>query len=263
MKEVQPGDVIFSYYRQTIAAVSISKRRAFVSPRPRNFPPTTPWNEEGRRIDVSYRKLEPPLPLSHVRSELQPFLPEKYSPLTREGTGVQAYLFKLPPKAGQLLLERVGMNEHVDGDQIVQSAIEQTEDSYLRPTERQAIVQSRMGQGAFRQRVLELWRRRCSVTGFDIEPLLRASHIKPWRDSTNQERLDPYNGLLLCPSYDAAFDQGYISFDHDGKLLLGKDFTKGQATTLGISSSARLSKLRPKTMQYLEYHRKSVLKGPS
>ena len=36
---------------------------------------------------------------------------------------------------------------------------------------------------------------------------LRASHIKPWRDATNAERLNGSNGLLLSPPIDHLFDQ--------------------------------------------------------
>jgi hypothetical protein len=49
---------------------------------------------------------------------------------------------------------------------------------------------------------------------------LRASHCKPWRDSTNEERLDGENGLLLTPSIDHLFDRGFISFRSDGRLLV-------------------------------------------
>ena len=48
--------------------------------------------------------------------------------------------------------------------------------------------------------------------------MLLASHIKPWRDSNHQERLDKFNGLLLLANLDKAFDLGFISFDDSGKV---------------------------------------------
>ena len=57
---------------------------------------------------------------------------------------------------------------------------------------------------------------RCCLSGLDVTELLRTSHIKPWRDSNNVERLDPYNGLLLSPAYDAAFDTGLITSSTTG-----------------------------------------------
>ena len=68
-------------------------------------------------------------------------------------------------------------------------------------TEREAIVKARVGQGDFREALLSRWGG-CAITGINRADLIRASHIKPWRYSTNSERLDPFNGLLLLPQYD-------------------------------------------------------------
>ena len=57
---------------------------------------------------------------------------------------------------------------------------------------------------------MEYWDSKCAVTGLAIPELLKASHIKPWKDSTDEERLDIFNGLLLAPHLDAAFDRGFI-----------------------------------------------------
>ena len=89
----------------------------------------------------------------------------------------------------------------------------------LPETERKSIMLSRIGQGAFRSGLIGYWKR-CAVTGCDSLDLLKASHIKPWRDSDNAERLDIYNGLLLIPNLDSAFDKGYISFDDGGKIII-------------------------------------------
>ena len=70
---------------------------------------------------------------------------------------------------------------------------------------------------------MRLWGGRCAVTGLDLPLLLRASHIKPWRDSDNRERLDPYNGLLLSPSYDAAFDWGSSPSLRTAGMVLSDD----------------------------------------
>jgi hypothetical protein len=80
---------------------------------------------------------------------------------------------------------------------------------------------------------MRYWGGQCAVTGLDIPVLPRASHIKPWRDSNNRERLDPYNGLLLSPSYDAAFDAGLIAFADDGAVVLTGQLTLSQIDRLG------------------------------
>ena len=85
-------------------------------------------------------------------------------------------------------------------------------------TERKATHNIRIGQAVFRERLIELWTK-CSVTGYSETELLIASHIKPWSQCGNDERLDIYNGLLLSPNIDSCFDKGYISFDDHGNIL--------------------------------------------
>jgi predicted restriction endonuclease len=48
---------------------------------------------------------------------------------------------------------------------------------------------------------------------------LRASHIVPWADCDDEQRLDIHNGLLLSALWDGAFDQGLVSFADDGAVL--------------------------------------------
>jgi putative restriction endonuclease len=88
--------------------------------------------------------------------------------------------------------------------------------------------------------------------------LLRASHIKPWRDSNNVERLGPYNGLPLAPGYDAAFDEGFITFNSSGCIAVSKHLSSEHLSQLGISRTARIEKLGPRQLAYLEYHRAEV-----
>ncbi|TCP39268.1 HNH endonuclease [Rhodovulum marinum] len=88
-------------------------------------------------------------------------------------------------------------------------------------TEAERLVVQRIGQDVFRSGLLEYWQGRCPLTGISDEPLLRASHIIPWKDCTSDaERLDVHNGLLLSALWDAAFDRGLVSFDDDGQPLL-------------------------------------------
>lgn len=96
--------------------------------------------------------------------------------------------------------------------------VHEPELSVLSSTERDQIAKARIGQGHFRESLLDMWKG-CAITGVKRPELVRASHIKPWRMSSNEERLDPDNGLLLLPQYDHLFDAGYISFDDQGRLL--------------------------------------------
>jgi predicted restriction endonuclease len=125
-------------------------------------------------------------------------------------------------------------------------------------TQRSALVKSRIGQGQFRADVLGMWHSRCAVTGLDLRQLVRASHIKPWRDSNNSERLDPYNGLPLAPGYDAAFDAGLITFKNDGEVVVSDSLPRACLAKLGINITDRITGLQEKHLSYLDYHRSEV-----
>lgn len=124
----------------------------------------------------------------------------------------------------------------------------------LGETEKQALVLSRRGQGQFREDLIAHWGK-CAVTGCRNLRLLRASHIKPWKESSNLERLDPFNGLLLAPQLDAALDCGLLTFDDDGKILLSSRLSPADGTSLSIRRGMRLSHVHPRHRQYLRFHR--------
>ncbi|WP_445657917.1 HNH endonuclease [Achromobacter sp. NCFB-sbj8-Ac1-l] len=123
-------------------------------------------------------------------------------------------------------------------------------------TEKTALIKSRIGQGMFRDRVLLHWTG-CAVTGISDTRLLVASHIKPWKKSTNSERLDPWNGLLLSPNLDKAFDRGYITFETNGLIRLSPLLT--EASRLGITLSMKIA-LKPEHEKYMTHHRTEEFK---
>jgi 5-methylcytosine-specific restriction protein A len=163
--------------------------------------------------------------------------------------------FKVP-----LQLRKELLSKRLVGNNIIND-IQEAEESLkaLEETERESIIQSRIGQGLFRKRLIEYWGG-CAVTECKFPALLRASHIKPWRLANNAERLDVFNGLLLSPNIDAAFDAGYISFEPSGRILMSDVFKGNPAYELRISPKARLNQklLSEKHEEYLEFHRTNV-----
>ncbi|WP_080482105.1 HNH endonuclease [Pseudomonas syringae] len=121
-------------------------------------------------------------------------------------------------------------------------------------TERDALIKARIGQGAYRDALLAYWQG-CAVTGCGAATVLRASHIKPWHRCTDPERLDPYNGLLLTPNLDVSFDQGLISFEDDGRIMLSPELCDSDAEMLGLWPDLRLRKVAVEHWAYLEWHR--------
>ncbi len=122
-------------------------------------------------------------------------------------------------------------------------------------TESEGMRAYRLGQQRFRANLLERWNGRCAFTGIAINELLRASHIKSWSVSTPKERLDPYNGLLLVVHIDGLFDQGFISFDRDGKVLVSKELSASDLKCFGLDAEARIVGLSNDHQAYLGYHR--------
>ena len=127
-------------------------------------------------------------------------------------------------------------------------------------TTKDTLVSARVGQGIFRAQVLELWDNRCSVTRSVTGVAIRASHIKPWRYSTDEERLDPNNGLPLVASLDALFDAGLISFGLSGTLIVSSVLSESERQIFGLNSQSLVKTPTQKTALYLEYHRDCVFK---
>ena len=126
-------------------------------------------------------------------------------------------------------------------------------DNNIKATEKDSIVKSRIGQGIFRNELIEYWHG-CAISQCPFTWMLIASHIKPWRDADNQERLDTYNGLLLLPNYDKLFDLGYISFTQMGKIMYSRLLDKFDREAIGLTSDLHLVKLENQHLKYLKYH---------
>lgn len=113
-------------------------------------------------------------------------------------------------------------------------------------TTKEQLVKARLGQGKFRDNVIKTWGlgNACAVTGMNIQQLLVASHIIPWRESDDCQRLDGTNGILLCAHLDKLFDRYLISFDDKGLLVSSHRLTATDWThleTAGLRRSMRLN----------------------
>src|SRR5260370_37976799 len=195
----------------------------------------------GWRVNVSFVSLLNKIrPKDHM-DVLKSVLPQRYSPLQANGNGIQSiYLTELSLSFAEVLSGLIGnevrpllagtsVDSAVEDGRIVtgddldvweRRLEEQVEtDVSVTETDREAIVRARVGQGLFKQRVMQI-ETSCRITGVDNLTHLVASHCKPWRDSTNEERLDGENGLLLTPSIDHLFDRGFIRFDYSVALII-------------------------------------------
>ncbi len=120
-------------------------------------------------------------------------------------------------------------------------------------TQKEAILKARIGQGLFRQGLIEYWGG-CAVTGCENRDILVASHIKPWKDANNDERLDVFNGLLLLPNYDKLFDKGFLTFLPNGEVKYSKRLSKNDKLLLGLKEGIALKHIDERHKAYLKYH---------
>jgi hypothetical protein len=122
-------------------------------------------------------------------------------------------------------------------------------------TEAERLVLQRIGQGIFRDALLEYWGGLCPLTGIAEPALLRASHIVPWSECDDAARLDVHNGLLLSALWDAAFDAGLVSFGDDGVPLVAPRLSREAGSALGLDQAQALGGLRDPHRRNLALHR--------
>ncbi len=284
MREVSPGDVVFSFTDTLIAAIGIARSYCYESPKPTEFGTTgSNWGPIGWKVDVSFQELSNRIrPKDHM-SRLASHLPDKYAPLRASGDGLQSvYLTEVGAGFAATLFSLIGheANRVSDAAMAVSTAeratpaAEPTLDEWERrevarileakdvpETERQAIVQARRGQGVFRANVRQV-ERACRVTRVDRPEHLIASHIRPWRDSSNSDRLAGENGLLLTPTIDHLFDKGFISFEDDGRLIVSPVAHEESLQRMGVRRSEKLNvgAFSEQQRSFLDYHRENVFR---
>lgn len=128
-------------------------------------------------------------------------------------------------------------------------------------TERKGLVTSRVGQGAYRKRIIHRWEYKCAVTGFDKLNVLIASHILPWADADDNQRHDVHNGILLSPTYDALFDKHLITFENSGKIILSDSIETQAYQKIGVTGKEKIQSLSQYNFDYLEKHRTRFNEG--
>jgi putative restriction endonuclease len=140
-------------------------------------------------------------------------------------------------------------------------------------TERILLAAARVGQHVFARQVLANCGSSCVFCGlrpgaFGATRMLLAGHIKPWKDSTPAERLDPRNGLAACPAHDVAFDTGMLTVNGGLRIHLARPL----ATAIQADPLARQYYGRPPLREviilpegaqaparkYLDWHRDKV-----
>jgi putative restriction endonuclease len=281
MREVAPGDLVFSFFDTLIYGIGIAASHCYECPRPEEFGNAgMNWERVGWKVRVNFIEMGNKIrPKDHM-VVLSAVLPSKYSPLQASGNGNQGiYLTELSVEFARALLGLIGRQAQelagaLQQPQIVRPAAESAdmeiwehhveqiieESPDIPDTERQALIIARRGQGLFKERVMRL-ENACRITRVDKPEHLRASHCKPWRDSSNEERLNGENGLLLTPSIDHLFDRGFISFEDNGRLIISPVAHEDSLRKMGIEmrQAVNVGVFSQGQRAFLDYHRNSVL----
>jgi predicted restriction endonuclease len=173
--------------------------------------------------------------------------------------------FETPDKNGtsrigiRFFLKRIGVSIPVNPNQFTLLPLNEDPRKILElnlpnVTERSGLITSRVGQGAYRKRIIHRWEYKCAVTNFNKLDILIASHIVPWSKATDHERLDVNNGLLLSPIYDALFDKHLITFDNKGKIQLSDKIENSAYQKIGVTGREQIHDLSMYNVQYLDRH---------
>lgn len=268
MTLVRPGDTVFSYANGRIGAIGTVTEAASASPKPTEFGKVgVYWADEGWLVGVYFAPAPKPLrPKAHIEA-IGSMLPAKYSPIQRNGDGNQGcYLAGISDALGHLLLALLEVEaspafthpsfvRDAENDIDILDDLHQIEgDETIPETQRLQLAKARVGQGLFRKRVM-LIEPRCRVTGVEDSRLLIASHIKPWRNASNAERIDGYNGIMLSPHVDALFDERLISFEDDGQMLLHASLPREVLDRWSINPETNVGRFHEQQSAFLKHHR--------
>ncbi|RQO37461.1 HNH endonuclease [Herminiimonas sp. KBW02] len=271
MKDVSPGDVIFSFCDTRIKAIGRASGVVQTAPKPDFGNAGINWSKEGWLVPVEFKELTNIIrPKDHIE-QLSVYLPEKYSPLQKNGNGLQSvYLAKIGNAMAQQLIGLIGAEYHSTltaltstveiestSDDVFENAIRGRTD--ISATTKSQLINSRLGQGLFKTNV-RLNEKACRVTGVSDPQHLRASHIKPWRLSDDTEKLHGCNGLLLAPHVDHLFDSGFISFSDIGQLLISSKLNTDVLSAWGISLKKSVGKFNSEQSKFLQFHRTNIFK---
>lgn len=270
LTQMRPGDLVFSFKDAMIAAIGVVQKTAEPMVKPDFGSHGENWADLGWCVNTEYVELERPFRPSDFMPQVAPLLPEKYSPLQPgNGRGNQIYLTEIPSQLGELLIQLSRTDIEILGEELAPTTDFEVEESIQYEIlakgiqgdlEKVQITKARRGQGIFRTNV-RLIEHSCRLTGVSNMKHLRASHIKPWKASSDSEKIDGNNGLLLSPHVDHLFDRGFITFKNSGDLIISKELSATVLDQWSLESVTNVGTFNKRQADFLEFHRDQVFKA--
>ena len=270
LSQLVPGDLVFSFKDTYISAIGVVQKQAEPMVKPDFGSHGENWANLGWCVETEYVELENPFKPSELMNLIDPLLPEKYSPLQPgTGKGNQIYLTEIPPQLGDLLFQLSREDVLLVNEELAPTTDQELEESIQYEIlakgvqgnlEKVQLVKARRGQGIFRTNV-RLIEKSCRLTGVRNKKHLRASHIKPWKDSNDSEKIDGNNGLLLSPHVDHLFDRGFITFQNSGDLIVSKELNPTVLGQWSLDKIENVGSFNKRQSEFMEFHRDSVFKA--
>jgi len=270
IQRLLPGDVVYSFADGAVGAVGVVLGSAREAAKPLEFDSIAEYvdTQTGWLVPVRFMTLTNALRTQDYGAELTPVLPRKHPPILAGGASNQhVVLASVPPMMATTLnglldgeVERIvgTITESVGrslAEDAVEAAIQRRTD--IGPAQKADLLKARHGQGVFRAN-LELNEHSCRVTGVLDRRHLRATHIKPWSECDDAEKLDGSNGLLMSPHIAHLFERGYISFLDDGGLLVSQELNPVVLDNWHVQLPLNVGEFRPEQCYFLGYHRHEV-----
>ena len=204
----------------------------------------TSWAQEARFINTDLFSIHSYSELHSVCEQLfqyPPFIEQNTRGKGMYSAALNCYKDFLADSCQQLISD--------DIEEIIQNP-------EITSTDKSMLVKTRVGQGRFRESLIEYWGQ-CALTGYMATNFLVASHIKPWRAANDVERLDAFNGILLLPNLDKAFDLGYISFNENGAVKLSEFIETPEKLGITVDMGIQLA---TRHQDYMAYHRENIFR---
>lgn len=264
MREVRTGDMIFHYVNGSIVAVSSATGNWMES----NLPVGLQNNHEGYLVKLDYHELEVPLSIADHLDVITPLLPVKYSAFQANGQGNQGFLYPCNDELTIQLLELISEAIiFMPDDEQLSLSMDSIEINKRNPLvqliariESEIKTKIRVDQNKFREAIETIWNGTCPICGISLRDSLRASYAKPWKDISIEERLDPYNGILLCCNHHSLYDKGYISFDGKGNILISEEIAEKDYDKFLLNADIKIQ-TADENKPYFNWHKKHILKG--
>lgn len=267
MQELKKGDIVFHYVKGLLVAISRVREDCHKGNKPKS------QAEQGQEAafiaHTVYRELEHPLSIKEYFHEILPLLPVKYSAFQEDASGNSGYLYPCNEELAMKFLELISslniFTLEVEQLELAMEVVKKTEHNPLlgliAEAELEIKTKMRRGKEQFRESLLPLWNGECPLCGIAIEDVLKATNAKPWKDSSDAERLDPFNGILLCANHSAMYSAGLIAFTGGGRLHISSRIPEEQYPLYGLRKSLKVP-VSLEHASYLRWHKRIVFAEP-